>query len=141
MNSAGTGATLAVSGSGSLVAQDLCFTLSGSKPNSFGVLTSGSSRAPANVANPCFGLDSGIASVNLDGLRCVVQGVLRHGARPIDAMGDSTNPWGDCSANFPNAAFSAGQERHFQVIYREDPSVICATEQNTSQGVTVGFTM
>ena len=127
--------------------QDLCFEMEGGKPDSFAVLTSGNAIAPANMANACFGLNSGIQAVSLDGLRCAVQGVLRHGSRAIDSVGyvgqNGTPPegrWGYCAPNFPNAdLFAAGQTKHFQSIYREDAGVVCSTEQNTSQAVSVTF--
>ena len=147
INEAGSSAVLTASGSASVGAQDLCFDLMGANPSSFAVLTSGIAQAPANPANPCFAQNpgSGITSTTLDGLRCVVQGVLRHGTRAIDTNGDvgiSNNGWGNCSPNFPNgAAFNAGTTRHFQAIYRELQSAVCQTGQNTTQGVSVSFTL
>ena len=149
LNSVGTSARLLPMGSERLMNMDLCFEMEGGKPDSFAVLTSGDALAPANAMSPCFGLDSGIQSVALDGLRCVVQNVLRHGSRAVDSTGyvgaNGTPPegaWGFCSSNFPNSGgFMAGQTSHFQAIYREDMGVSCGTEQNTSQAVSITFTM
>ncbi|MEM7518900.1 MAG: hypothetical protein AAF368_18510, partial [Planctomycetota bacterium] len=140
LNSNAQSAVLSASGSTSLSAADLCLGMTGGSSSTFAILTSGASRAPANAANPCFGLDSGIVSPVFDGLRCVVSGVLRHGTRPLDPAGvTSANPWGNCSASFPNASFAIGETRHFQAVYREQAGAVCATGQNTTQGLSVTF--
>lgn len=145
-NSTGGSATLIALGGTSLSAGSLRIEATGVVPNSLGVLTSGAAQAPANPANPCFAQNpgSGIQSVNLDGLRCVVQGVLRHGARTSDAggsIGAGTAGWGGGDPFFNLNQFAAGQTRHFQLVYRELPGTVCLTEQNTTQGVTVSFTL
>ena len=142
VNSTAQSARLAPSGSSSIAAADLRFEASGAPVASTAVLTSGNALAPANAANPCFGLNSGVQAMQLDGLRCVVQGVLRHGVRPADANGDigiSTNGWGTPNGFFNFNAFSAGQTKHFQMIYRDDESQVCMRGQNTSQAVSVTF--
>ena len=110
--------------------------------NGSAVLTSGAFRAPANPANPCFGADTGITAVQLDGLSCVVQSVLRHGVRPTDAVGATglfANAWGSKQQPiFGGSGFVVGQTRHFQAIFR-DPFDYCGTDQNTSNGVTVTY--
>ena len=142
----GSGAVLSAIGTESLAAADLCFRLTNAKPNSFGVLTSSETVAPANAANPCTAQNpgSGILSSSFDGLRCVVQGVVRHGARAIQADGSAgitSNGWGSGTGSFPgSASFVAGIERHFQVIYREDAGLVCGTEQNTSQRLSIALT-
>ena len=143
-NSAGTASRLIASGSTSVGIADLRFEASGVAPSNSCVLTSGGALAPANMANPCFGLGSGIQSVNLDGLRCAVQGVLRHGVRPSDPNGDvgvTTNGWGTPNGFFNFAAFMTGDTRHFQIIHRDDAAQVCTTGQNTSQSVSLTFTM
>ena len=146
LNSTAMSARLLRSGSGSVIAGDLRFEMSGGVPG-FAVLTSGASLAPTNMSNPCFGLDSGIQSVNLDGLRCVVQDVFRHGSRSIDLNGDvgsTTSGWGPPDAPVgglgAQASAMSGDVRHFQAVYREMAGSVCLTEQNTSQAVTVTFT-
>ncbi|MEM7515637.1 MAG: hypothetical protein AAF368_01755 [Planctomycetota bacterium] len=146
LNQAGLSAQLLPSGIPSQACDSLRFEMSGGNPNTFAILSSGAAKAPANAVNPCFGTDSGIVSPPLNGLRCVVQGVLRHGTRPIDSNGDvgvTTNGWG-----LPNGppgglivqgGFVAGQTRHYQVIYRESPFASCSQDLNSSQGVTVTF--
>jgi len=121
---------------------DLKFEASGVPPSVSGILISGNVRAPANMANPCFGTGSGIQSFSLDGLRCVVQSVLRHGVRPSDVNGEigvTTNGWGVPNGLFNFGAFFAGLTKHFQIVYRDDDLAICMTGQNTSQAMSVTF--
>ena len=142
LNSAGTSTQLIASGSASVASADLRIEASGAPPFNSCQLTSGNAIAPANSSNPCFGLDSGITSFALDGLRCAVQGVLRHGVRPSDANGEvgvTTNGWGTPNGFFNFGAFTAGQTKHFQIIHRDDVSTVCMTGQNTSQAVSVTF--
>ena len=94
------------------------------------------------MANPCFGLNSGVQSVNLDGLRCAVQNVLRHGVRPSNGSGEigvTTNGWGMPNGFFNFGAFTAGTTKHFQIIHRDNAMLGCGTGQNTSQAITVTF--
>ena len=143
INSAGTSTRLLRSGSASVAAADLRFEGSGAPAAASAVLTSGNSLAPANAANPCFGLNSGISSVNLDGLRCAVQGVLRHGVRPTDLNGEIgvlTNGWGTPNGFFQFSVFTAGSTKHFQIIHRDTESAVCQTGQNSSQAQSVTFT-
>ena len=150
LHSAGVGAALIGYLSASVAASnpdDLRFDMQGGTPNSFAVLISGASIAPRNIANPCFGSDAGVQSSVLDGLRCAVMNVQRHGGRPIDFLGDVglVGPgWGGESGPpagiAATAGFVAGETRHFQAFYRELPGVVCSTQQNTSQSVTVTFT-
>ena len=37
------------------------------------------------------------------------------------------------------AGFVAGETRHFQIVYREDPSLSCMRGQNSSNGYSVTF--
>ena len=147
INSASTSSRLLATGvgsaTGSNVMPPLRFECSGVAPSNSCQLTSGNAAAPANAANPCFGLNSGITSVSLDGLRCAVQGVLRHGVRPSDANGDvgvTTNGWGGSNNFFNYSTFTAGQTKFFQVIHRDDAAAVCGTGQNTTQYVEVTFT-
>ena len=142
LHSAGAACRIEVTGTASVSAADLRVELRDGPPNVTCQLTSGSALAPANAANPCFGLNSGIQSIALDGLRCVVQGVLRHGVRPSDSSGDvgvTTNGWGTPNGFFQFSAFVAGSTRHFQAVCRDDPAAVCTTGLNTSQAITVEF--
>ncbi len=144
LNSLGQAARLVGSGTASVAADTLRFTMTGGTALSFTVLTSGDNVAPTNAATPCFGLDSGIQAMTLDGLRCAVGNVQRHGTRPTDANGDvgvMTNGWGPPSGPtgglLAQAGFAAGQTRHFQVVYRENPMLGCLRGQNSTQAVSV----
>lgn len=150
-NSVGESARLEGSGDPSVGTDTMRFEMRGGNPNTFAILSSGPARAPANAVNPCFGTGSGVQSPVFNGLRCVVSGgmgpVQRHGTRPTDNLGNvgvSNNGWGFGSGPpgglINQGGFSAGQTRHYQVIYREIPFGACLTTQNTSQGVTVTFT-
>lgn len=147
LNSAGTSARLLGTGSSSVSTSDLRLEMSGAPPFSFGVLFSGDAVAPTNVANPCFGQDSGVQSVQLDGLRCVVSNTRRHGGRAVDSNGNAgatSAGWGppDGPVNgIPGqAGFTAGQTRHFQVTFRDFDTMVCMTGLNTTQQVEVNFT-
>lgn len=153
LNSAGTSARLHGSGSVSTAlpsgdTTDLRFELTNGPPTAFCVLQSGAAVAPQNMANPCFGLNSGVNSPDRDGLRCAVQGTRRHGGRSADANGDvglTNNGWGGQSgppAGIANAggSFVPGQTRHFQVTYRDDPMAVCMRGLNTTQSVRLTFT-
>lgn len=144
VNSTGVGAELLLSGTPSLAADSLRFELRSANPNTFAVLVSGIFRAPANLASPCFGTDSGVPSFVFNGLRCVVQGLRRHGSRATDSSGDvglTTPGWGPPSGPpsglLDQLGLLAGATRHFQAIYRETPTVSCTANQNTSQGMSI----
>ncbi len=72
LNSSGGSARLTASGSPSLSlppgsVSDLRFGMQGATPSAFSVLLSGDAVAPTNVANPCFGQNSGIQAISFDG--------------------------------------------------------------------------
>jgi hypothetical protein len=153
LNSVGTSARLIGSGSTSVTlppgsTDDLRFDLTGAPPTAFCVLLSGAALAPQNMANPCFGLDSGAQASDRDGLRCAVQGTRRHGGRSADMNGDvgiTNNGWGGASAPpagiaIAGGAFAGGQTRFFQVTHREDAALGCMRGLNTSQAVALTFT-
>lgn len=146
LNSVGDSARLIGSGVPSLTADTLNFALVGAPPGAFCVLQSGANIAPANMANPCFGIDSGVQSTLFDGLRCVVQDTKRHGGRGADGngrVGYASNGWGPpagpAGGIAGQAGFVAGQVRHFQVTHREDAMLSCMRGLNTSQSVTYTF--
>lgn len=153
LNSASTSARLWASGASSVslptgASIDLRFGLEGAPAFAFGVLTSGNGLAPLSLANPCFGLDSGVNSTSLDGLRCAVKNVRRHGGRAANGAGEigtTNSPWGGDGPPVAGLAvafggFAAGSTRFFQVAHRESPLLGCGRGLNTSQAVAVGFT-
>lgn len=140
MNSSGTGAKLIASGLASLGTDTLRFEVEGANPGTFALLVHGSLRLP--VMGPCMG--SGLSQpMQLDGLRCV-GGTTRAGTRATDALGSigATNAgWGGADGPpiglLAQAGLIACQERQYMVIYREDPSLVCGTGLNTSNGVQI----
>jgi hypothetical protein len=155
LNSAGTSTRLTQSGDPSVSlpsgsTTDLRFEATGAPPSSTNVLLSGNAVAPNNMSNPCFGTGAGILSSDRDGLRCVVQAVVRHGNRAANAMGDivdNTGPnrvWGGPAQPVDGIAgqggFMAGQTRFFQITHRDDALAVCMRGLNTSQAVEVTFT-
>ena len=154
LNSAGTSAKIAATGdlSASLppgLASDLRLTLRGAPAGVLCVMLSGAAIAPQNMASLCLGMDSGVQSLDRDGLRCAVMNTKRHGGRAADGSGtitDSTGPsrvWGgEAQPNgglWRQGGFVAGQTRYFQVTYREDPLAVCGRGLNTSQAVEIVF--
>lgn len=156
-NSSGNSTAIAATGSTSLSlppvigeTSDLRLTLTGAPANAFCVMLSGNAVAPQNPGNPCFGMNSGAQAMDRDGLRCAVQGTIRHGGRSADDMGqvmNSTGPsrvWGgeaQPAAGIGNqGGFVVGQTRYFQVTHREDALSVCMRGLNTSQAVRVRFT-
>ena len=146
LNGSMTSAELLPSGGVGVTTGDLRFEVTGANPTTFAVLLSGAARAPANMSNPCFGLDSGVQSSSFDGLRCAVQALRRHGGRPSDLNGDigiANNGWGPPNAPMAGIAtqggFVAGQIRNFQAIYREMPGLQCGTGLNSTNGVVIQF--
>jgi len=154
LNSAGSSAKLGASGNTSVslspgVSTDLRLTIEGAPAGALCVMQSGDAVAPQNMMNLCFGLDSGVQSMDRDGLRCAVQATKRHGSRSADGMGmimDSAGPsrvWGgEAQPNggiFAQGGFVAGQTRFFQVNYRENVALVCMRGLNSSQAVQVTF--
>jgi len=146
LNSAGSSAQLLASGLPSMSGDTLRFEAQGGNPSSFSVLASADNRLPNNSGNGCFGLDSGVQSVDHDGLRCVGGGFRRHGCRAFDANGaiGTTNAgWGGTDAPaiglIARGAFSAGQTRNYQLFYRENGALGCGTGLNTTNAVGLTF--
>lgn len=154
LNSALSSAQLSASGDTSVSLppgelNDLRFSLSGAPPSSFCILNSGDALAPNNMANPCFGMGSGVQALVFDGLRCILVNERRQGGRPCDVNGEvgvTNNPWGGEAAPMAGIAqlggglLVAGQTRYFQVVYRDDPLSVCTRGLNTSQAIEVRFT-
>lgn len=153
LNRAGTSARLNQTGSTSvsLVPNhviDLRFGVTLMPPNTFSILVSGDALAPQGMANPCFGMGTGAQSISFDGLRCAVQNLRRHGGRQADANGEvgvTNDPWGGEGGPPVGIAqafggFAAGQQRFFQVIYREEALAVCMRGLNTTQTSGVTFT-
>lgn len=146
LNSVGGSAQLLVSGSLSVSGDTMRVEIVDGTPSTFAVLVSGDNRLPANPANPCFYLGSGVLSAELDGLRCLGGNFRRHGTRPTDVAGTvgmTTPGWGTPDAPpaglIGQSGFGIGQTRHWQSFYREDDTLGCNTGLNTTQGVGTTF--
>ena len=149
LNSAASATRLLASGDSSVSlaqssASDLRFAIQGAPPNAFCILNSGDALAPTSAVNPCFGQGSGTQALAFDGLRCAVSNTRRHGGRSADTNGEVINSWGGEGAPAAGlaqagAGFGAGQTRFFQVIHRDDNSLVCTRGLNSSQAVEVTF--
>lgn len=150
LNSSGLGARLLGSGNPSVSSpagaeDDLRFALQGAPPFVSSILVSGEALAPTSASNPCFGLGTGVTSALLDGLRCAVGNVRRHGVRSVDAAGTvgiQSSPWGgegppDDGIVTSSAGFHAGQTRFFQAVMRESVGAVCGTGLTTSQAIEI----
>lgn len=142
LNGTGTSAQLVPGGIPSVSNPTLNFAMNGANPLSFAVLSSGDNLAPDNPANPCFGLGSGALSAAFDGLRCAVGNTQRHGGRACDpngSVGSTNNGWGPPAGPMigliAQGGFAAGQSRYWQVVYRENPMLVCGKGLNTTQAV------
>lgn len=145
-NSSLSGARLMGSGSPTVGSDTMRFELTGAPPTSFCILTSGDSVAPTSMANPCFGLNTGVQAAAFDGLRCAVGNTLRHGGRAADSNGDvgiASAGWGGVDGPpiglIAQGGFAAGQTRHFQAINRDSILSTCLRGLNSSQSVGVTF--
>lgn len=153
LNSNGRSAKLYAYGSPSVSippfsTSDLRFQLQRATRLAFTILVSGDGLAPQDMANPCFGLGTGVLSDSHDGLRCAVGNLRRHGGRMIDLGGNvgifGDQPWGGEGLPLAGLAgagsgFVAGETRYFQAIYRDDPTRVCMRGLNTSQAIEVTF--
>lgn len=127
---------------------DLRFEIRFAPSFAFGVLNSNDAVGPLNMANPCFGLNTGTQSADRDGLRCVFGASLqRHGGRSADAtgrVGITTDGWGGefapASGIAGQGGFAAGQTRFFQFTHRDDVNSGCMRGLNTSQAVGLTYT-
>ncbi len=132
-NSSGNGVILLASGNPSVSNDTLSFTTNNGIPVSLCVLFS--------ADNQLGGGNGILGSPPTDGLRCIGGALLRHGNRVIQGSGSPNNPWGAGGAPagglISNAAFTAGQIRHFAMIYRDFNDQTCFTGLNTSNAITV----
>lgn len=129
-NSTGGGATLLPTGTSSVSADGLEFSLVGGEAQTFALLWSGDNKLASGLGIPFINNLS-------DGLRCMGGMALRHGVRMTDATGATFNTWGP--GIIAQGPFVSGQTRHFQVFYRKLPSTVCLTGLNTTQAVSVTF--
>lgn len=109
LNSTGIGGRLFATGSSSVSADDVAFTVSGLPANEGAFLYVSDAIDPSGG---CFG----------EGLRCLDGSPVQIAAALVDANGDATFGPGLLSAapsSPPSYPWSAGQTRHFIVMYRD----------------------
>ena len=135
LNGEGSSAALVATGAASVANDTLRFDLTGALANGFALLVSAVDPLPLN--GPC-PPGSGVAPPVFDGLRCIGNGLIRHGTRAVDEDGRS-NPWSGSAMSglVAQASLAVGDTRHFQVFYRDDVSGGCGTGANTSNAITV----
>lgn len=137
LNSAGRSARLLAFGSSSVSQDDLRMGVRGANGNVLSILLSGDQALP--IAGSC-PPGSGVATIVLDGLRCVGENVQRHGSRVTNGEGDTTSTWGSAGSGLASlGGFASGQTRSFQAHYRESFSQGCGTGQNTTNAVMIEF--
>lgn len=121
-NSTILGALLIAHGSDSVAANDLCFSVFNASPNQFALLAWGSQEqaTPLGLGN---------------GLLCMAGQIQRVAIQATDAAGFAE--WGPGPAGFGN--IGAGDERLFQVWYRQSSTTFCANGSNLSNGVRMTF--
>ncbi len=144
-NSVGGSARLHASGVPRVSTDSLHLVASELPNGSATLLISGANRLPANPASPCFAFASGIANIG-NGLRCTGGSLKRHGIRFSDSggfIGDSNAGWGGNDAPaaglIAQGGFAAGQTRHFQAFYRDNPHATCTNGLGTTQAVSTTF--
>ena len=144
LNSVGTSAVLSILGEASASSDTARLEVGRARPAAMTLLASSANKLPMNPAvNPC-PPGSGAPSIYFDGLRCIGGPIVRHGARSADATGaveGSNDGWGGQFAPteglVAQGGFAIGQERFFQAIYREDPTLSCGTGLNTTNAVLI----
>lgn len=144
LNADGRGAVLSMSGEARIAQDALRFEVTGARASSVALLLSGITPLPMNPHAVGCVRGEGIQSVLYDGLRCIGGSLARHGSRPTSRqghVGDGNVGWGgsDPPMNglLSQAGATAGQNRFFQVVYRDLPSKGCGTGLNTSNAISV----
>ena len=136
-NAAGRSAVLIAFGTPSASSDSLNFYLQGAASNNLAILVSAENPLPSS--GTCLG--TGFAGTVFDGKRCVGGSLRRHGGRVTDVTGTVLVAWGPDGAPsgglIAAGAFSTGQVRRFQSIYRDNMGGACGTSQNTSNAVEV----
>jgi hypothetical protein len=123
-NSGGAGGTLGSGGSTGVLADDLEMHASG--------LMLGQ---PVQLFSARDALNGGAGFPFIDGLRCTGVELIRHDIKLADATGAAS--WVGSLGS--EAGMVPGDERHFQVFYRDAVSA-CGTGANTTNATTVVFT-
>lgn len=131
LNTDGASATLTATGVASLAADTLEFQLRAGGYDSFALLVSGGQLLPNQGPCPA---GTGVTPNYFDGLRCVGNGLIRHGVRSTDLLGATDAGWTGVLAQLRAVP---GQLRHFQVVYRQEVGQGCGTGYNTTNAISV----
>ena len=123
-NSTMAGAVMTAGGSNSVGSDDLFFDGFNLLPNQPGLLFVGN-NAVNNGNGNAFG----------DGLRCAGQGVIRIGVRVPNPNGEAT--WGPNMGG--TGGWQPGDQRFFQIWYRDPSGSPCGEQFNLSHGFEVNF--
>lgn len=144
LNSAGTSAVLAAIGEARLSADNVRLEVNRAQPDSVILLVSSESILPLDLGSGPCPRGSGVRSLAFDGLRCVGSPSRRHGLRMTDSLGSTgvTNegwggPFEPSIGLLADGGFSAGQNRFFQAVYRDDGTTSCGRGINTTNAVSV----
>jgi len=122
-NSGGSGARVSAIGSNGVAADDLFVVADGLRPAQPALLFAGEDVVAGGLGAP-FG----------DGLRCAGGAVTRLGVQVPDVAG--ATGWGPGLSGV--GGWNAGDDRHFQVWYR-DPGGPCSSDFNLTGGLSVTF--
>ena len=122
-NSGGAGANLGSGGTTSVGADDLEMHASGMMLGQ-----------PVQLFSAQDALNGGAGVPFIDGLRCTGVALIRHSVQLADGTGSASWVGGLAS----EAGMGAGDERHFQVFYRDVTSA-CGAGANTTNATTVTF--
>lgn len=123
-NSTGNGALLSVSGSNSVGADDITFSVTGGPAGVPGIVFTGTLTAGGGLGTP-FG----------DGLLCASGAIQRLNVEFLDGAGAAT--WGPGLQ--PQGGWLPSDTRHVQAWYRNTAGSPCGGDFNTSQAVTITF--
>ncbi len=133
LNSSGEGARLVANGAPDTSDDTLRFRIEGGPIGSFALLVSGQRALPT--------LSPGTGISSFDGLRCVGGGILRHGTRAIDALGETPHGWGRPDGPLgglgAHARVAPGEARFYQAFLRENPALGCGHGLTTTNAVRV----
>lgn len=120
-NSSGVGARLEASGTDSVLADDLQFTVSGARPHQHGVIVQGAGRTIMRFA---------------DGLLCAGSPTERVEVIFLDGGGAGSTG----ESIVVNGSVSPGQTRYYQAWYRDPGGVSpCGTGSNFTQGLIIDW--
>lgn len=142
LNAAGTSAILSMYGEARASGDTMRLEVTSAAPSSLVLLVSSAHMLPQDPVAAGCPRGSGVRSDFFGGLRCIGDGLVRHGTRSTDDQGnagDANDGWGGPFAPagglVSQGGFAMGQNRFFQAIYRDLPSPGCNTGLNTTNAI------